>query len=142
MITTPLGGPGRSPTLYDAVGGMDTFVRLADAFYEGVAADVALLSLYPEPDDLAPAAERLSLFLAQYFGGPTTYSERRGHPRLRMRHAPFHIDSVARDRWLSHMRAALDSLELAPESAEQMWDYFTMAAEAMRNAPADGAESG
>lgn len=134
MITTQLGEPGLSRTLYDAVGGMDTFTELADAFYRGVADDPELLALYPDPDDLAAAAERLALFLAQYFGGPTTYSDRRGHPRLRKRHAPFHIDEGARDAWLRHMRTALDGLTLDAAHDAQMWQYFTAAAEAMRNA--------
>ena len=96
-----------SDTFFDAVGGEETFRRLVDAFYAGVAADPVLRALYPE-DDLGPAAERLRLFLIQYWGGPTTYSQTRGHPRLRMRHAPFAIGSAARDAWLRHMRAALD----------------------------------
>ncbi len=112
---------------------MDTFVRLAEKFYDGVADDPELVALYPEPADLGPAAERLALFLAQYFGGPTTYSDQRGHPRLRMRHAPYVIDDDARDRWLRHMRDALDALELDDVIDSQMWQYFSMAAEAMQN---------
>jgi hemoglobin len=121
-------------SLFDAVGGEETFRRLVDTFYAGVAGDPALRALYPE-DDLRPASERLRLFLIQYWGGPTTYSERRGHPRLRMRHAPFAINSAARDAWLRHMRAALDSLDLAPEYDDALWDYLTRAAESLRNVP-------
>jgi hemoglobin len=100
----------------------------------GVAADPVLRAIYPE-DDLGPAAERLRMFLIQYWGGPSTYSQTRGHPRLRMRHAPFAVNSTARDAWLRHMRAALDSVDLAPEYDETMWRYFTSAAESLRNTP-------
>ncbi len=96
-------------SFYDEVGGHETFVRLVDGFYRGVATDEVLKPMYPE-EDLGPAAERLTLFLEQYWGGPTTYSERRGHPRLRARHNPFHVNPDARDRWLRHMRASLDDL--------------------------------
>jgi hemoglobin len=121
-------------TFFEAVGGEETFRRLVDAFYLGVAGDPPLRALYPE-DDLAPAAERLRMFLVQYWGGPGTYSELRGHPRLRMRHVGFAIDSRMRDAWLRHMRAALESLELAPAQAETLWRYLTTAADAMRNLP-------
>jgi hemoglobin len=119
-------------SLYEAVGGMAFFEELVDRFYRGVAMDPVLLPIYPRPHDLAPARRRLTLFLAQYWGGPTTYSEERGHPRLRMRHAPFVIGPVERDRWLLHMRAAVDALE-PPEAARQaLFDYFSMAAESLR----------
>jgi hemoglobin len=121
-------------TLFDAVGGEDTFRRLVDTFYAGVAADPVLRAVYPE-DDLGPAAERLRLFLIQYWGGPSTYSASRGHPRLRMRHAPFAVNVAARDAWLRHMRAALDSLDLAPEHDQALWRYFVTAAESLRNTP-------
>ncbi len=111
-----------------------TFHRLVETFYEGVAADPVLRALYPE-DDLGPAEERLRLFLIQYWGGPTTYSDQRGHPRLRMRHAPFAINAAARDAWLGHMRIALDSLELPPSYEQELWDYFLRAADSMRNVP-------
>jgi hemoglobin len=124
----------RPPSLFDAIGGEETFRRLVDAFYAGVAADPVLRAIYPE-DDLGPAAERLRMFLIQYWGGPSTYSQTRGHPRLRMRHAPFAVSSTARDAWLRHMRAALDSLDLPPEYDETMWRYFTSAAESLRNTP-------
>ena len=119
-------------SFYVEVGGHDTFVRLVDAFYRGVAADPILKPMYPE-EDLAPAAERLTLFLEQYWGGPTTYSEQRGHPRLRMRHNPFHIDPDARDRWLAHMRTAVDELGLSPLHEATLWDYLQRAAHAMVN---------
>ena len=136
MAISPLGPPRRTPepTLYDAVGGTAFFVELVDHFYDNVEADAALLALYPDPNDLAGARERFRLFLIQYWGGPTTYSDERGHPRLRMRHAPFVIDAAARDRWLAAMRGALDAMQIDPAIDETMWQYFTNAAEAMRNA--------
>ncbi|GAB3701492.1 globin [Mariniluteicoccus flavus] len=118
---------------YDAVGGHDTFVRLTRRFYEGVAADAEFRAMYPE-EDLGPAEERLRMFLEQYWGGPTTYQERRGHPRLRMRHAPFVITPAWRDTWLRHMRTALDEVALAPAYDAAMWAYFQRAADAMVNA--------
>jgi hemoglobin len=124
----------KPPTLYEAVGGDETFRRLVDGFYARVATDPILRSLYPE-SELGPAAERLRLFLIQYWGGPTTYSERRGHPRLRMRHAPFAINVAARDAWLGHMRASLDDLHLPPEQEQMLWQYLASAADAMRNTP-------
>jgi hemoglobin len=123
----------RTDTVYEAAGGMAFFEELVDRFYEGVARDPDLLALYPEPGDLGPARRRLTLFLAQYWGGPTTYDEERGHPRLRMRHAPFPIGPDARDRWLVHMGAALDVLDPPAELRHAFDEYFAMAAEAMRN---------
>ena len=120
-------------TVFDAVGGMPFFERLVDAFYDGVAADPPLLALYPEPEDLRGARRRLTLFLAQYWGGPATYDEERGHPRLRMRHFPFPIGPDARDRWLRHMRAALDEADPPTDARRAFDEYFAMAAEAMRN---------
>ncbi|MFB3738137.1 MAG: globin [Candidatus Velamenicoccus archaeovorus] len=120
-------------TLYEAVGGMPFFEALVDRFYEGVAADPSLLSLYPEPQDLTEARRKLTLFLAEYWGGPTTYTEERGHPALRMRHAPFAIDADARDRWLACMRAAVASVAPPPAAAEALLRYFTLAADALRN---------
>lgn len=120
-------------TLYEAVGGMAFFEALVDRFYEGVASDPVLLRIYPEPDDLAPARHRLTLFLAQYWGGPSDYNDERGHPRLRMRHAPFAIGIEERDRWLVHMRAAVASLDPPEEIARALGDYFELAAESMRN---------
>ena len=122
----------RVRTFYDEVGGHETFQRLVAHFYAGVAADPILRPIYPE-DDLGPAEERFRMFLEQYWGGPTTYSEQRGHPRLRMRHAPFSIGEVERDAWLARMRTAVDSLELTPEQDETLWGYFTMAAQSMIN---------
>jgi len=123
-----------SADFYQRVGGEQTFRTLVERFYAGVATDPLLRPLYPE-QDLAPAAERLTLFLIQYWGGPNTYSATRGHPRLRMRHAPFTIGSAERDAWLRHMAEALQSLELDPELADELWRYLTMAAESMRNSP-------
>ena len=119
-------------SFYAQVGGHETFVRLVDAFYDGVAADPVLRPMYPE-EDLAGARERLRMFLEQYWGGPTTYSEQRGHPRLRMRHAPFRVNPEARDRWLTHMRAAVESLHLAPINESILWDYLERAAWSMVN---------
>ena len=121
-------------TFYEEIGGYDTIRGIVARFYAGVATDEVLRPLYPE-EDLGPAEERFLLFLVQYWGGPTTYSERRGHPRLRMRHAPFPVDQQARDRWLSHFRAALDSVELTPEQDAQFWAYVTHAATFMINTP-------
>lgn len=118
--------------LYDRVGGHDTFVRLVDAFYRGVASDPPLRALYPE-DELSPAADRLRAFLEQYWGGPHTYSETRGHPRLRQRHAPFAVTPDMRDRWLRHMEAALDSLDLGEPELSEFRDYVTRAAAFMVN---------
>jgi hemoglobin len=121
-------------TFYDAVGGEETFRLLVSRFYAGVAQDPMLRALYPE-DDLGPAAHRLTLFLIQYWGGPTTYNDERGHPRLRMRHAPFPVGVAARDAWLGHMRAALDSLDLPKNYDATLWEYFTTAADSLRNVP-------
>jgi hemoglobin len=118
--------------MYERIGGADAFRRLVDTFYAGVADDPQLRPLYPE-EDLAPAAERLRMFLEQYWGGPRTYSELRGHPRLRMRHAPFAVNATARDAWLGHMRDAVDSLNLDPEVDQELWSYLTMAAHSLVN---------
>jgi len=119
--------------VFDRVGGLSFFERLVDRFYDGVGADPVLLRLYPTPDDLSAARRHLTLFLAQYWGGPTTYSEQRGHPRLRMRHAPFAIGPEERDHWLAHMRAAIDEVDPEPDVREALEAYFAMAAESMRN---------
>jgi hemoglobin len=105
---------------------------LAKKFYEGVAGDEVLKPMYPE-QDLGPAEERLRMFLEQYWGGPTTYQQLRGHPRLRMRHSPFKINPDARDRWLKHMRAAVDSLQLPALQEAELWAYLDRAATAMLN---------
>ena len=120
-------------TFYEQVGGRATFEKLVRAFYDGVRTDEVLLPLYPEQPDLEGAIQRLTGFLEQYWGGPGTYSEERGHPRLRMRHQPFAVTADARDRWLHHMRAALDTLELAPLQESTLWDYLERAAHAMVN---------
>lgn len=130
-----LGGAdgGAAPlSFHEEIGGHAAFVRLVDEFYRGVADDEVLRPMYPE-EDLGPAKVRLTLFLEQYWGGPTTYSEERGHPRLRMRHASFHVDPDARDRWLAHMRVAVDALELPPLHEATLWDYLQRAAHAMVN---------
>jgi hemoglobin len=121
-------------SFYELVGGEPTFRKLVTEFYAGVAADPVLRPLYPE-EDLGPAAERLTLFLIQYWGGPHTYSEQRGHPRLRMRHAPFRIGPAQRDAWLRQMRRAMDTLALPSEQDETLWEYFTHAAQFMINTP-------
>ena len=119
-------------TFYDEIGGMDTIRAVVTTFYEKVAADEVLRPLYPE-EDLRPAAERFTLFLAQYWGGPTTYSDTRGHPRLRMRHAPFRVTPDARDHWLVAFRAGLDAVDLTPEQDARFWAYVTYAAQSMVN---------
>lgn len=129
-------------SFYHAVGGEQTFRRLVSRFYAEVAADPLLRRLY-RAGDLQPAEEHLRFFLIQYWGGPRTYSEQRGHPRLRMRHAPFVIGEAERDAWLRHMRTALDELRLDPQRDAQLWDYLVMAAHSLVNAPghADAARS-
>lgn len=119
-------------SFYVAVGGEATFRRLVEVFYAGVAQDPLLRPMYPEAD-LAPAADRLALFLMQYWGGPGTYSEARGHPRLRMRHAPFRVGAAERDAWLRHMRDAVDSLQLPEPHHSALWDYLERAAYFMVN---------
>ncbi|MFL5686219.1 MAG: globin [Chloroflexota bacterium] len=121
-------------TLFDRAGGMPFFERLVGRFYAGVDTDPILRPLYPE-SDLAGAQRRLTLFLAQYWGGPRSYDDERGHPRLRMRHAPFAIDGAARDRWLELMRAALAAEAPPADVAAELDAYLEMAAEAMRNRP-------
>ncbi|MGP5229074.1 globin [Arthrobacter rhombi] len=120
-------------TFYAEVGGSKTFQQLTEYFYESVANDAEFRSIYPE-EDLKPAAIRLQLFLEQYWGGPTTYSQLRGHPRLRMRHVPYIVDTAARDTWLAHMRHALDRIALPPLQDATIWDYFDRAARSLQNA--------
>jgi len=125
----------REPTTYyEAVGGEETFRRLVARFYQGVAGDPVLRAVYPE-EDLRGAEERLRLFLIQYWGGPSTYNERRGHPALRMRHARFAIGPAQRDAWLRHMTAAIESLELPEELAAPLLEYVHLAASALTNQP-------
>jgi hemoglobin len=135
--------PGHRVTVYDALGGQPFFDKLVERFYARVEADDVLLGLYPEPDDLGPARERLALFLAQYWGGPPTYSELRGHPRLRMRHVPYSIGTRERDHWLAAMHEALrETMPDAPLDADlrsevgtRITDYFEMAATHLVNRP-------
>ena len=137
-MTTPrrqpvsIEGVVEGATFFDAVGGHATFERLISSFYARVRDDPVLRPLYPD-DELDAAAERLRMFLEQYWGGPRTYSEVRGHPRLRARHVPFRIDAAARDAWLANMRAALDDVGLQPEADRVLWDYLTTAAETLVN---------
>jgi hemoglobin len=119
---------------YDDVGGTPVFHKIVGRFYEEVAADPVLRPLYPE-QDLGPAEERLRMFLEQYWGGPRTYSDQRGHPRLRMRHFPFTIGPVERDAWLRCMRVAVDEAGLAPAHRDQLWTYLEYAAASMVNSP-------
>jgi hemoglobin len=119
-------------SFYEAIGGEATFRRLVDEFYAGVATDPVLRPLYPE-QDLGPANDRLRMFLEQYWGGPATYSQQRGHPRLRQRHAPFRVGPTERDAWLHHMRHAVDSLGLDPSQQETLWAYLERAAMFMVN---------
>lgn len=130
-------GADDTTTVFEAAGGMPFFERLVDGFYERVATDGVLLSLYPEQEDLGPARRRLTLFLAQYWGGPTTYSAERGHPRLRARHFEFAIGTEERDHWLEAMRASLAATAAErgtpPAVVERIDGYLAMAAEAMRN---------
>lgn len=133
-------GDAALPTLYEEVGGQAAFDALVTAFYERVRRDALMWPMYPQ-DDLAGAIWRLSTFLAQFFGGPTTYSDARGHPRLRLRHKPFPIDREAREHWLAHMRDALDevgangTMTLSPMNRARMLDYFDRASTALINTP-------
>lgn len=119
-------------SLYQRVGGTPFFEALVERFYEGVEMDPILRPLYPEAD-LGSAQHRLTLFLIQFWGGPRTYDEERGHPRLRMRHVPFAIGPAERDRWLVHMRAAIAEFAPQPDVADELERYMATAAEAMRN---------
>lgn len=121
-------------TLYEAVGGEETFTRLVAGFYARVRNDSVLRPLYPEAE-LEAAEVRLRLFLIQYWGGPTTYSEQRGHPRLRRRHIPFTIGAAERDAWLRNMRAALDDVGMEPAHDEAVWEHLHRAAFLMQNVP-------
>jgi hemoglobin len=121
-------------SFYEEMGGEAFFTDLVSQFYAQVALDPILRPMYPE-GDLKAAALRLQWFLEQYWGGPTTYQENRGHPRLRMRHAEFHINLAAHDAWLKAMRTAVDGVEMKPELKAQLWSYLEMAAAAMVNQP-------
>jgi hemoglobin len=118
--------------VYEAAGGEETFRLLVERFYQGVAGDPLLRPLYPD-EDLSSATQRLTLFLIQYWGGPHTYNELRGHPRLRMRHQPFAIGQAERDAWLRQMTVAVDSLGLAAGVRKALLDYFETASTAMIN---------
>jgi hemoglobin len=134
-VTLRLSASGQAVqgNFWEQVGGRATFERLVRAFYDGIATDEVLLPMYPEQPDLEGAIQRLTGFLEQYWGGPSAYSEQRGHPRLRMRHLPFKVNPDARDRWLGHMRRALDTLELPPLQDATLWAYLDRAAHAMVN---------
>lgn len=121
-----------SDDFYTQVGGEAFFTKLVADFYTGVATDPILRPMYPE-GDLAPAIRRLTLFLMQYWGGPGTYSEERGHPRLRMRHADFKIDAQARDAWLKHMMAAVEKQEMKTEQREELTTYLVQVAHFLVN---------
>ncbi len=121
-------------SVYELAGGEAAFRLLVQRFYARVAVDPVLRAVYPE-QDLSAATERLTLFLIQYWGGPSTYSEQRGHPRLRMRHQPFAIGQAERDAWFDHMTAAVESLALAPAVRKALLDYFATASSAMINLP-------
>lgn len=121
-------------SFYEEIGGEAFFTDLVSQFYAQVALDPILRPMYPE-SDLKAAALRLQWFLEQYWGGPTTYQENRGHPRLRMRHAQFHINIAAHDAWIKAMRTAVDGVEMKPKLREQLWSYLEMAAAAMVNQP-------
>jgi hemoglobin len=140
-MSIPSGAAGRpaEPSFYEAVGGEETFHRLVHGFYAGVAEDPVLRPLYPDAD-LGAAEERLRMFLVQYWGGPRTYSEQRGHPRLRMRHVTFRIGPRERDAWLARMREAMDGIDLTDEQRDTLWDYLVMAAQSLVNVPSDPSE--
>ena len=137
-MTQPGMNVGAGPTqdqgqsFFDAVGGHATFEAIVRRFYAGVAADPVLAPMYPE-HDMEGAIGRLTMFLEQYWGGPTTYSDQRGHPRLRMRHQPFRVNPDARDRWIGHMREAVAQQNLAPLHAVTLMDYLERAAHSMVN---------
>ncbi len=135
---TPSRQAKRADSFWEAVGGEETFTKIVRRFYELVATDDLLRPMYPEAD-LGPAEDRLRMFLEQYWGGPTTYSETRGHPRLRMRHAPFPVTPTAMEHWLAHMRIAVKEANLAPMHEATLWDYLERAAHFMVNTPEDGA---
>ena len=121
-------------TFFDAIGGEPTFRRIVARFFEAVAADPILRAVYTD-EDLGPAEDRLGLFLMQYWGGPTTYSDTRGHPRLRMRHHPFVIGLAERDAWLAAMRVAVDDAGLDEPHRARLWEYLESTANHMINAP-------
>ncbi len=119
-------------SFYDEVGGGPTFEGIIARFYAIVETDPVLRPLYPD-EDLGPAAVHFRMFLEQYWGGPRTYSDQRGHPRLRLRHAPFTIGIAERDAWLSAMSRAIDGAGLADSARKRLWSYLVMAADSMVN---------
>ena len=119
--------------MYERVGGMPFFETLVDHFYVGVVADEVLWPLYPDQSDLEGAKRRFTLFLGQYWGGPQTYMEERGHPKLRLRHMPFHVGPLERDRWLVHMAAAIELTTTDESIQQELLAYFVPAAEHLRN---------
>ncbi len=121
-------------SFYEEIGGEAFFADLVSQFYAQVAVDPILRPMYPE-SDLKAAVTRLQWFLEQYWGGPSTYQENRGHPRLRMRHAEFHINLAAHDAWVKAMRTAVDGMQMSTEHRDQLWSYLEMAAAAMINQP-------
>lgn len=125
---------GVEQSLFDAVGGEEFFVKLVDGFYVGIESDEVLRPMYVD-QDLTEAKRHLTLFLQQYWGGPSIYQEERGHPRLRMRHMPFVINDDARDRWIKHMHASLSQIEMDEELREQLWAYLAAAAHSLVNTP-------
>ena len=124
-------------TEFESFGGKEFFSSLVKDFYQEIITDPILKPMYPE-DDIDGAIERLTLFLMQYWGGPTTYSDQRGHPRLRMRHAQFPIDFKARDAWLKNMKIALGKQNISDENRTKLWNYLMMAADSMVNTRSDG----
>lgn len=129
---TPAGSPPAGGSFYDEVGGAPVFQGIVRRFYEVVADDPVLRPLYPE-QDLGPAEVRLRMFLEQYWGGPRTYSDQRGHPRLRMRHAPFAIGQREKEHWLAAMRVGVDEADLTVPQRERLWAYLEMAADSLVN---------
>jgi hemoglobin len=124
-------------TDFEVFGGKEFFSSLVKDFYQEIVTDPILKPMYPE-DDIDGAIERLTLFLMQYWGGPTTYSDQRGHPRLRMRHAQFPIDFAAKDAWLKNMEIALGKQTISDENRTKLWNYLMMAADSMINTRSDG----
>ncbi len=133
---TPEAEADYADTFYGQVGGHETFKKIIHVFYQGIAADPVLRAMYAE-EDLGPAEHRMLMFIEQYWGGPRTYLEERGHPRLRMRHIPFAVTPEARDRWLAAMRAGVDAAELSPLHEATLWDYIERAAASLVNSPSD-----
>lgn len=130
---SPAQQPGPEQTPYERMGGAATFHAIVKRFYENVQKTPDLHAMYPE-EDLGPAEERLRMFLEQYWGGPTTYSEQRGHPRLRMRHMPFTVTPTQRDNWLECMHDAVGSVEMDKQARDELWNYLVRAADSMVNA--------